>query len=148
MKKLTLLIIGIMLVSAAAFAAQKQTTPPPMPLGPETVEAKIIKVYSAEDNGVKFHAYVVNWKGQEIVLSDQMGMVNKKEGDTITFMVQRMGMPGPGGQTGVLQFMIMQTAPSAPNMGPPGMPGMGGPGMGPMQPMGTTPAPQAPSMKK
>ena len=80
---------------------------------PEMIEAQVLKVYSAEDDGAKFKAYVVKWKDSEIVVTDPMGTSDKKEGDTIKVMVMRMEIPGRGK---MIRFMLAE--------GFPGMPGM------------------------
>jgi hypothetical protein len=119
MKRHIAVIIGIIMISGSAFAAQKQSKSAGMPAGgPETVEAKITKVYFAEDSGSKFLAYVVNWKGQEVVIMGTPMMSEKKVGDAITIMSQRMGS--------TMQFMIMEAAPAGPYMGAAGGPMMPG----------------------
>lgn len=72
----------------------------------ETIEGKVLKVYTAEENGARFRAYVVQWKGVEVIVSDTLGTTSNKEGDTITFMAQRIEMPRDNGIK-TLNFMIM-----------------------------------------
>jgi hypothetical protein len=59
----------------------------------ETFEGKVLKVYAAENKGARFRAYVVKWNNQEVVVSDDYGTTDKKEGDTIKFVVQQTEMP-------------------------------------------------------
>jgi len=59
----------------------------------ETFEGKVLKVYTAENKGARFRAYVVKWNNQEIVVSDMYGTTDKKEGDNVKFVVQQMEMP-------------------------------------------------------
>lgn len=107
---LTIVFVSVILMTA--IAQDGQPTQPAMPAGMtggyETVQSKILKVYSAEDNGAQFRAYVVKWKDSEVIVSDMLGKTNKKEGDTITFMAQRMEMPQGGEKIKMLQFMILE----------------------------------------
>jgi uncharacterized glyoxalase superfamily protein PhnB len=62
----------------------------------EIFQVKVVKVFTAEDNGVKFRAYEVKWKGFDVVISDTMGDVDAQEGESLTFMVIRSsGMAPP-----------------------------------------------------
>lgn len=76
----------------------------------ETVQAKVLKVFAVEDNGAIFRAYQVKWKDFDVVVSDILARSNKKEGDTITFTVNRMELHSRGNPTNVLSFMIFPTA--------------------------------------
>jgi hypothetical protein len=63
---------------------------------PETVQAKVIKVFAAEDNGAKFRAYQVRWKGFDIVVSDTLADTDAKEGELLNFLASRsFGMAPP-----------------------------------------------------
>jgi len=61
----------------------------------ETFQAKVVKVFAAEDNGAKFRAYHVKWKGFDVVVSDTFAASDTKEGDLLTFRVRRTD-PGKG----------------------------------------------------
>ncbi|MFZ2653415.1 MAG: hypothetical protein WAX69_00735, partial [Victivallales bacterium] len=87
-----------------------QMPPRPTMAKPEMIEAQVLKVYSSEDDGARFKAYVVKWKDAEVVVTDPMGTSAKKEGDTIKVAVMRMEMPGRGK---MIRFMLAE-----------GMPGM------------------------
>jgi hypothetical protein len=73
----------------------------------ETVQAKILKVFAVDDNGAKFRAYLVRWKDFDVVVSDILARGDKKEGDTITFTVNRMELPNGASKTSVLTFTSM-----------------------------------------
>ena len=109
---MTTIFAGVFL--AFAVAEHSQPTQPTVPVGMtgryETVKSTVLKVYSAEDNGAHFRAYVVKWKDKEVIVSDMLGRTNKKEGDSITFMAQRIEMPHPHGgeRMRLLHFMIME----------------------------------------
>ena len=85
---------------------------PGMPAGMtgayETLKTKILKVYAAEDKGATYRGYVVNWKDQEIVVTDPLGKTDKKEGEEITFMAQRIEVPMGNENIKMLQFMVME----------------------------------------
>ena len=88
--------------------ADKPSAPatiPNMPArqAPEMAEAKILKVFSADVGGYKYRAYLVSWKDAEVVVDDPMGMSEKKEGDILKFMAQKIDMPR--GKT--IRFMVM-----------------------------------------
>lgn len=69
------------------------------------VEAKVLKAYVARDGNAVFRAYVVNWKGQEIVVSDMLARSNLKEGDPIKFVAQKHDSHRDG-QDAILTFWI------------------------------------------
>jgi hypothetical protein len=73
----------------------------------ETVEAKVDRVYSAEENGARFRAYQVKWKKQDIVIPDIFAATDFKEGDKIKFIVQNLEVPIGGKKIKMLQFMLM-----------------------------------------
>ena len=71
-------------------------------------KGKIIKVYSAEEKGASFRAYVVKWKEQEVIVSDPLSDgKKKKEGDSIRFMAQRIEIEDEDGKMKMLQFMLI-----------------------------------------
>jgi hypothetical protein len=73
----------------------------------ETIETKVLKVYEAKDGNADFRAYVVVWKGQEVVVSDPLARSNHKEGDTIKILAMRHGLArGEKGQE-TLSFQVL-----------------------------------------
>ncbi len=73
----------------------------------ETIETKVLKVYVAKDGNAEFRAYVVMWKGQEVVVSDLLARSNFKEGDTIKILAMRHGLALDGKQTEALSFQLL-----------------------------------------
>jgi hypothetical protein len=61
----------------------------------ETAHLKVLKVYAANDGEALFRAYVVEWKGQEVIVSDNLVRTDYKVGDTIRVLV--MNHPFPRG---------------------------------------------------
>lgn len=78
---------------------------PRMP--PERIQAIVIKVYAAQDGDARFRAYVIEWKGQEVIASDPLAKTDYKVGDTITVLA--MNHPYPKGQEPhrLLAFSVM-----------------------------------------
>lgn len=114
MKKIirtTLLLLVFSALSAIPQDTQPRSTALPvgMKTSSETLQGEILKVYAADDEGLHFRAYVVHWKDREVIVSDMLGTSDKKEGDTITFMVHRMEMPHRNGTvTKKLDFMLLE----------------------------------------
>ena len=70
---------------------------PPLPRGTQstfdTVEAPVLKVFSAEQDGHRFIAYLVKWKDFDVIVSDPLGRSNFRDGDKIRFLAQRVSLP-------------------------------------------------------
>jgi hypothetical protein len=92
----------------------QQFTPPAAPPGAkgkgDVVEAEILKVYSMEDQGATFRAYVVKYKGNEVTVSDTLAATTKKVGDKITIIAVRVEVPLGDRKIHSLSFQIMNTA--------------------------------------
>src|SRR5438552_4822245 len=103
------------LVISSAVAAQ-QFTPPAMPPGfkggGEMAEGEVVKVYSLDDQGAKYRAYAVKYKGGEVVVSDTMATSSNKVGDKIKFIVARVEAPIGGSTLKTMSFSMF----SIPNM--------------------------------
>ncbi len=89
---------------------------PPMQKS-EMIEAQVVKVYSAVDDGAKFKAYVIKYKDSEVVVMDPMGTSDKKQGETIKVAVMRMEMPGRGK---MIRFMLAEAMAGMQGMRRPG----------------------------
>ncbi len=77
----------------------------------EMMNGEVLKVYSAEKEGAKYLAYVVSYKGNEVVITDVMQTGDpKKVGDKINFASQQLEMPPKSGRK-VLQFVVMPGSP-------------------------------------
>ena len=111
-KVIVISILQIVLLSSNSIALDntfpfQKMLPPGMKMKMDTIEANIIKVYSAEDNGALFRAYVVKWNDSEVIVSDPLGTTDNKVGDSITFMAQRTEMPKDNNVMKMLNFTIM-----------------------------------------
>jgi len=94
---------------------------PPMPAGVssshETVEAHVLKVFSTEEGKHRFVAYLVKWKGTEIIVSDALAHSHFKVGDKIQFLAQKLTMGKAARQINSLSFMLLSAPPPARGQG-------------------------------
>ena len=83
---------------------------PPMPEF-SRVELKVIKVFSARDGDAVFHAYLVNWKDQDVVVDDGLTKTDYHVGDTIPVLVTKVKANYPGAKPGsdILAFSVNGT---------------------------------------
>lgn len=77
-------------------SADTTSVPETQKTPPERFNAKVVRVISAQDGTAIFRAYIVKWKGQEVVASDSLARTNYKEGETIAVLV--MNHPFPQGK--------------------------------------------------
>ncbi len=78
---------------------------PPVATSPEIAEAKVTQVIAAEDDGYRFRAYVVDWNGGPVVVSDPLCRSDFEKGDKIQFMVHKHRLKASG--DGLLGFMLL-----------------------------------------
>ncbi len=102
-----LILMGFSNISSAGDTPLQSMMPPGMKSGHDTVQAAVLKVFAVNDDGARFRAYLVEWKGSEVIVSDPLGTSDKKEGEQITFIAQRIEMPHANKDINVLHFMIM-----------------------------------------
>ena len=112
MKAVFMVALAMVVMSVSALASEKEQShhpmmPPGMTGSYETVQAQVLRVFAADDNGARFRAYLVRWKDFEVVVSDPLGTTDKRDGEMITFIAQRIEMPEGDRKISVLQFMIM-----------------------------------------
>jgi hypothetical protein len=106
--KSLLLFFLVVAFAVQAVLAQQFNPPAPSPgaMGKADIaEAEILKVYTMEDQGATFRAYVVKYKGNEVVVSDDLSATTRKVGENINFYVTRVELPLPtGGKIHSLMF--------------------------------------------
>jgi hypothetical protein len=87
-------------------AAEKQTTTPPDSASGshESLQAEVLKVFSATDNNAVFRAYLVKWKGQEVVVSDPLAGSAYGVGDSIRMLAMNHSRPGGQDKPRLLAF--------------------------------------------
>lgn len=66
----------------------------------------MLKVYSATDGSTAYRAYVILWKGQEVVVEDSLLNTNHEVGDTVTVLVMKHRHPNINATTDLLKFMV------------------------------------------
>jgi hypothetical protein len=94
--------------SASSRLASDAATPSPAPESATGyVEFAVLKVYSAQDENYVFRAYVVEWKGQEVIVRDTLARTNYNVGDTITATAHFHPNPAPTGPRGLMSFEIV-----------------------------------------
>jgi hypothetical protein len=85
-----------------------QTPTPTTPAGShERVDLKVLKVFSAKDGDAIFRAYLVEWKGQEVVAEDRLVKTDHRVGDMVSVLVMRSPYPQGKEAHGLLHFSVM-----------------------------------------
>src|SRR5665647_2218920 len=95
MKNTIRILVCITVLSVLPLWAADSALPPvsKTPGTHETATLKVLKVYSAKDGDAIFQSYVVSWKDQEVVVSDQLAKTDYHVGDTITVLVMKSAFP-------------------------------------------------------
>ena len=78
----------------------------------DMVEAPVLKVFSAADDGHRFVAYQVKWKGSDVIVSDPLAQSTFKVGDRIRFMAHRITIRRPAPGTTSLGFTLLESGAS------------------------------------
>ncbi len=79
----------------------------------DMAEGPVLKVYSAEEDGHRFVAYLVKWKNAEVIVSDPLGQSQFKQGDKINFIAQKISLPESPAQVLILNFNLIDVQPPA-----------------------------------
>ncbi|GAT32129.1 hypothetical protein TSACC_2526 [Terrimicrobium sacchariphilum] len=96
------LLLAALLLSSCNFL--------PKTTASSTEKGKVLKVYQASEGTATFLAYVVERKGQEIVVSSPLGGTPRAIGDEIEYFAQTMEISG---HPPILSFMYIGPRPSA-----------------------------------
>jgi hypothetical protein len=102
-----------------AFESTEQSNPTgsvraqraPATASPET--GIVDEVLTAEADGYLYHAYVVQWNGSRIVVTDEDAPTQYQAGDGVTFLSRHQAMPGQT-DAGLLSFAWSTTTDSNP----------------------------------
>ena len=73
----------------------------------EEIKAKVVKAYSVKDGNAEFRAYVILWKGHEVVVDDTLALSDYREGDTINVLVLRHPFPQGRENYDLLHFQVI-----------------------------------------
>ena len=95
--------VGLALTLLGADKKADQSLPP---ASSERFESEVLRVFSAKEGDALFRAYVVKWKGQEVVASDPLVKTDYRVGEKITVLA--INLPFPGGKAGprLLSFHV------------------------------------------
>ncbi len=110
MKNTHMVILAITAgLAVTLFAVEKQAAQPPAssPGTHQTFKAEVLKVFSAADSNAVFRAYLVKWKGQEVIVSDPLVGSNYREGDTVSVLAMNQPFPKSLSRPRLLHFQIM-----------------------------------------
>jgi len=114
-----LAIAAFALLTARAFSASDpQPASAAAPGSYETAELKVLKVFSAKDGESIFLAYLVEWKGQEVIVDDTLAKTNYRAGDMITVLVMKQPYPQGKAAYGLLHFTVTPQKVKGPNNSP------------------------------
>jgi hypothetical protein len=110
----TLVAFAIMFICQSphhALAADASESALVEKVAPERFDAKVLKVFAAKDGAAVFRAYLVSWKGQEVIVSDPLVKAEYKEGDSIPVLA--MNHPFPQGKEPhrLLAFTVLPSHP-------------------------------------
>lgn len=116
-KRALTIFVAILAGNVAGAGVLSVTAQTPRPLTKvqstfDTVEAPVLKVFSAEEGGYRFVAYLVKWKGFEVIVSDPLAKSHFREGDKLHFMAQKVSLPGSPKQVSTLNFTLLDAIPS------------------------------------
>ena len=95
-----------LVLSMGAFAAEEE----PRKATHESIETKVLKVFAAKDGNAIFRAYLIKWKDQEVIASDQLAKSNYQVGDTIEVLAMNHPFPKRKEGPGLLHFQVSVTA--------------------------------------
>lgn len=104
---------SVLILACAAFLALRgfsfgQAPAPTRPAGShERADLKVLKVFAAKDGEAVFRAYLVEWKGQEVVAEDRLVKTKYQVGDTIAVLVMRAPFPQGKEPYDLLHFSVL-----------------------------------------
>jgi len=75
--------------------------------GFKEVQLEVLKVFSANDGNYHFRSYLVEWKGQEVVVEDSLVYTNYQVGDQADVLVMYHDHPDENQETGCLGFTVL-----------------------------------------
>ncbi|WP_372895090.1 hypothetical protein [Stieleria sp.] len=97
------LLASVSMIGISPVFAQTPALPKGVESEFETEEGAVLKVFSAEQDGHRFVAYLVKWKDFEVIVSDPLARSDFQAGDTIQFMAQKVRLPN----VSTLNFVLL-----------------------------------------
>ena len=73
----------------------------------DTFQSEVLKVFFATDRNAVYRAYLVKWKGQEVIASDLLGTSEYSIGDTISVLVSNHPHPNGEDKPRHLSFQVL-----------------------------------------
>jgi len=89
MKYTHYLILALILSAVAVLAADSLIVEPGVSSSHDVVQLPVLKVFTAKDGEHSFLAYLVKWKGAEVIVSDTLARSSYKVGDTLPVLVMK-----------------------------------------------------------
>lgn len=102
-----IVVAGVTMLGTPRAFAQTPPLPRETQSTFDTVEAPVLKVFSAEQDGHRFIAYLVKWKDFDVIVSDPLGGSNFQEGDKIRFLAQRVSLQNKSDDVAALNFVLL-----------------------------------------
>jgi len=102
-----IVVAGLSMLGVPRAFAQTPALPKGTQSSFDTVEAPVLKVFSAEQDGHRFIAYLVKWKGFDVIVSDPLGRSNFRDGDKIRFLAQRVSLQNKPIDVSTLNFTLL-----------------------------------------
>ena len=97
------------LLLASAFGVPESQPPPAVAQAAgshETANLKVLKVFTAKDEEAIFRAYLVEWKGRDVIVEDNLARTDFIAGDKINVLVMKLPYPQGKESYGLLHFAI------------------------------------------
>ena len=107
-KKALLVFAMTILLCAFGWSVARPPTPEE---GWENAQLQVLKVFSARDGDAIFRAYMVNWKGQEVVVRDTLAKSDYHVGDTAPVLVMKHKYPNGKVGPDLLSFEVVAQPP-------------------------------------
>ena len=103
-KKALLVFAMTILLCAFGWSVARPPTPEE---GWGNAQLQVLKVFSARDGDAIFRAYMVNWKGQEVVVRDTLAKSDYHVGDTAPVLVMKHKYPNGKVGPDLLSFEVV-----------------------------------------
>jgi len=85
-------ILALILSAFTAFAGDSLDVAPGISSSYDVVQLSVLKVFTAKDGENRFLAYLVKWKGSEVIVSDTLARSAYKVGDTMPVLVMKTSL--------------------------------------------------------
>src|SRR5436190_3862777 len=92
-----MLLLVVVPTAASCTIGWNMARPLPSEDGWTRVDLKVLKVFSARDGDALYREYLVNYKDQEVVVSNRLLKANYQVGDTVPVLVIKHKYPGKEG---------------------------------------------------